>query len=189
MPRISKPYYNIHQIKTGQYTSGNEFVFIDGVDYTGSYHILPNGQFFTGFQPENQSVELFRKRIDSTPDLIQYNQITQGEVNRYLPPIAYQPNPTPKDYDLGKIQRFFVQKRNSPLNTIIEIDSNQFNSVNVKNNPGINGVIYNSLIIEWVISKIPKNDAAYLNELTLQRNTPNFPYIGRHITNLLEFYK
>ena len=165
MARISKPYYNLHQITTGKYTLGYEFVFSNGEDYTGPYHILPNGQFFTGFQPEANSEELFKKRITATQDLLTYNKITQGEINKYVPPIAFQPNPTPKDYDTGKIQRFFVQKRNSPLNTIMEIDSEQFNSVNVKNNPGINGVIYNSVIIEWVISKIPLNDAQYLNQL------------------------
>lgn len=189
MPQISKPYYNLSQIITGKYTSGNEFVLQDGSLYIGSYHIIPGNRYFSGFQPEPSSVEIFEKRLNPTQDILRYNQITGNEINRYLPPILYQPYPTIDDYKVGKIQRFFVQKRNSPMNTILEIDYQQFNSINTENNPGINGVIYNSLLIEWVISKIPINDARYLNELTLQKNTPNFPYIGLFVTNPLEFYR
>lgn len=189
MPRISKPYYNIHQIKTGQYTSGNEFVFLDGTDYVGSYHVLPNGQRFTGFQPESTSMELIVKRIESTPDLLRYNQINDLSVSQYLPPISFQPNPSTEDYRLGKIQRFFIQKRNSPLNTIMEISAEQFNSINTQNNPGINGIIYNSTGFEWIISKIPIQDAQYLNQRTLAKYEILFPYIGKFIVNPLEFYK
>ncbi len=189
MPRISQPYFNLHQIKTGLYTSGDEFVLRDGSLYVGSYHILPTGQLFTGFQPEPTSVEIFEKRLNPTQDILRYNQITGNEINRYVPPISYSPSPTMDDYKKGKIQRFFVQKRNSPLNTILEIDSQQYNQINVQNNPGINGIIYNSLLFDWIISKIPKDDAFYLNQLTLQKNTLNFPYIGLFVTNPLEFYR
>ena len=87
------------------------------------------------------------------------------------------------------MERFFVQKRNSPLNTIIEIDSSQYNSVNVTNKPGINGVVWNKIRIIWKISKIPETDAKYLNLLTLQESEHNFPYISRYLTNPLEYYK
>ena len=189
MPRISQPYYNLHQIITGRYSSGNEFVLKNGEIYVGSYHILPTGQRFSGFQPEPSSVELFELRLNPTQDILRYNQITGNEINRYIPPILYSPIPTLDDYKKGKIQRFFVQKRNSPLNTILEIDYNQFNSINTENNPGINGVIYNKVLLEWRISKISTQDASYLNNLEIQKNLPNFPYLNLYLTNTLEFYR
>lgn len=189
LSRISKPYYNLHQITTGQFTDGNEFALNDGTIYVGSYHILPNNQRFTEFQPNGKSVELFELRLNPTQDILRYNQITGNAINKYIAPISFQPNPSLDDYKKGRIERFFIQKRNSSLNTIIEIDSNQFNSINTLNNPGINGVIWNKLKINWIISKIPKEDAFYLNQQQLIRNSINFPGIGIFITNPLEFYR
>lgn len=189
MPRVSRPYYNLHQITTGKYTEGGEFVLYNGEPYTGGYHVLPNGQKFTGFNPEDKSVELFEQRLNPTQDILRYNQVTGNTINKYVPPIPYQPSPTTDDYKRGRFERYFVQKRNSPLNTTMEIDGQQFNQINTLNNPGINGVLYNKLKLDWKISKIPKEDAYYLNKLLLQKNTPTFPGIGEFVNNPLEFYK
>lgn len=189
MPRISRPHYNLHQIITGKFTSGDEFVYQNGEIYIGSYHILPTGQFFTGPRPEPYSIEIFEKRLNPTNDIITYNEITGNAVNKYVTPTSIQPQLTLDDYKRGKIQRFFVQKRNSPDNTIIEIDSTQYNSINTINNPGINGVTWNKLLIEWRISKIPKEDVYYLNLLQIQQSERNFPGIGRFLVNPLEFYR
>lgn len=186
---IKTPFYNLHQIEKGFYTSGGEFVLKDGSEYVGSYHKLPSGQQFTGFRPEKGSVEIFELRLNPNPDILRYNQITGNEINRYDPPVSFQPMPTTDDYKKGKIERFLVQKRNSPLNTILEIDHLQYQSINTKNNPGINGVIYNSVRIDWIISKIPIADAEYLNGRTLESTSIKFPYIETFLTNKLEFYR
>ena len=189
MPRIQQPYYNLHQILTGQYTSGDEFVLPDGSIYIGAYHILPTNQRFTEFRPTEKSVEIFELRLNPTLDILKYNQLTGNEINRYIAPVSFNPSPTPDEYKKGTIERFFIQKRNSPLNTILEIDSVQYNTINTTNNPGINGTLWNKLKIAWRISKLPKEDAQYLNIRTLQQATPNFPGIGTFITNTLEFFK
>ena len=189
MPRIKQPFYNLHQLTLGKYTEGGEFVLKNGELYVGSYHILPSGQMFSGFRPEKGSVELFELRLNPTPDILRYNQITGKEINRYSTPSSFSPNPTLDDYNRGKIERFFIQKRNSALNSIMEIDSIQYNQINVKNNPGINGIIYNKVKLEWIISKLPVDDASYLNGLTISKNTPNFPYLETFLTNTLEFYR
>lgn len=189
MPRIDVPYYNLHQIDGGKYTSGGEFVLKSGEIYIGPYYIIPTGQKFTGFRPESNSVEIFELRLNPTEDILKYNQLTGNEINRYQLPISFSPLPTLDDYKRGRIERFFVQKRNSTLNSILEIDQIQFASINLKNNPGINGVIYNSVRLDWIISKIPINDASYLNERSIQSNLPNFPYLNTFLTNTLEFYR
>lgn len=189
MPRIKRPHYNLHQITTGQYTTGNEFVLVDGSIYTGPYHILPNAQRFTGFQPEASSVEIFELRLNPTDDILRYNQITGNEINRYITPNPYYPVPSADDYRLGWIERFFIQKRTSPVNTIMEIDSTQYNSINVQNSPGVNGILWNRLRVEWKISKFPSADANYLNLLSLSRAESTFPGISAYLTNGLEFYR
>lgn len=189
MTRIQHPFFNLHQIEKGLYTNGDEFIIKDGSIYIGSYHRLPTQQFFTGFRPEKGSVELFELRLNPTADILRYNQITGNEINRYNPPISFSPFPTADDYKRGKIERFFVQKRNSPLNTIVEIDQVQFASVNNQNNPGINGVIWNKVGLDWIISKIPIQDAEYLNGREIQKNLINFPHLDLILTNTLEFYR
>ena len=189
MSRLKTPFYNLHQLILGQFTTGNEFVLASGEIYIGSYHKLPSGQKFTGFRPEKGSVELFELKLNPTPDILRYNQITGNEINRYNPPVSFSPIPTADDYKRNKIERFFVQKRNSPMNTIMEIDQFQHQTINVKNNPGINGVIYNSVRIDWIISKIPATDAEYLNNWEIQKNLVNFPYLNLILTDNLEFYK
>ena len=189
MTRISQPYYGLHQIEKGLYSEGGEFVLKDGSIYIGAYHILPTQQKFTGFRPEKGSVELFEIRMNPTADILRYNQITGNEINRYSTPISFGPNPTLDDYKRGRIERFLIQKRNSAMNSIIEIDQVQFASINQKNNLGINGVIWNKVRIDWIISKIPVNDAEYLNGLTINKNSINFPYLGTFLNNNLEFYR
>lgn len=189
MSRIQKPYYNLHQLVLGQITSGGEFVLKTGEIYVGMFHILPTNQKFSGARPEKGSVELFELRLNPTEDILRYNQITGNEINRYNPPVSFSPIPTADDYKRNKIERFFVQKRNSPMNTIMEIDQFQHQTINVKNNPGINGVIYNSVRIDWIISKIPINDAEYLNGREIQKNLINFPHLDLILTNTLEFYR
>ncbi len=186
---IQVPYYNLHQIATGLYSEGNEFVLADGTDYVGMYYVIPTGQRFSGPRPERTSRELFVKRINQTNDSLIYNKINDVGFPNYISPVAIEPIPSENDYNRGFMQRFFVQKRNSPLNTILEIDSPQYNKINTTNRPGINGVIWNKLRFDWKISKMPSADTAYLNQLILVRSEQDFPHIGKYVTNLLEFYR
>jgi len=189
MPRIAKPYYNLHQIKLGQYTDGGEFILSDGSIYIGSYHILPNGQRFTGFRPETVSVELFELRLNPTQDILKYNQLSGKSIDKYVTPNPYQPIPTEDDYKRTFIERFFVQKRNNPLNTILEIDANQYNQVNILNKPGINGVIWKKLKVDWKISLLPKDDIQSLNTRQIEIHTGDFPGLNNYLTDVLEFYR
>ena len=186
MPRIQQPHYNLHQIQTGQYSSGDEFVLVDGSIYIGPYHILPNGQRFTEFQPTDKSVELFELRLNPTQDILRYNQITGNRVNRFSAPNPYYPIPSLDDYSRGWIERFFIQRRTSPINTIMEIDSGQYNKINAPE--GINGTLWNKLRLEWKISKIPVKDAEYLNALSCQRAESAFAGISTFLSPL-EFYR
>lgn len=187
--RIKRPYYAIHQITTGQYTEGNEFVLSDGQIYVGPYHILPTGQYFTEFIPQQKSLELLPLRNIPTSDVLTYNKISEQTTNRYLVPVLKIPILTVGDYKRGKIERFFCQKRNSPKSTIIEIDATQYNAFNNQNRPGINSALWNRLKIEWVISKIPIQDAEFTNKQTIASNENKFNGLTFYLTDALEFYK
>lgn len=186
---VKRPYFNLHQIITGQYTPGNEYVIEDGTDYIGQFHVLPTNQFFSGPRPETDSVEIFVKRGSITKDVLTYNQTTGNKTAQYEVPIAIEPRPTSSDYQAGEMERFFVQKRNSPLNTIIEIDSVQYNKINTNNQPGINGVIWKGIRLVWKISKLPKDDAYLANQRTVIAANVDFPGLSKIVTNNLEFYQ
>lgn len=186
---IRRPYYGLHQIVAGQYTPGNELVLDDGTDYIGTYHVLPNAQMFTNAVPKINSVELFERRVDVPEIVKRYNRITDRRLGKYESPIPHQPIPNPDDYEFGEIQRFFVQKRNNPIVTIVEIDNEQFNTINTQGAPGINGVAWNQLLIPWKISLIPPSDISDINRRTLIQSEGNFPGIGLYVSNVLEFYK
>lgn len=186
---VQRPYYALHQVILGQYTPGGEYVLDNGDDYVGAYHVLPNGQLFTETRPKPVSVELFTKRNDLSESVRLYNRVMDLKVPQYDSPVAIQPRPTPDDYQRGLIQRFFIQKRNNPLSTIVEIDSTQYNGINKINSPGLNGVIWNKLLIPWRISMIPPNDVATLNTREIVKAERDFPGIGNFLSNPLEFYK
>jgi hypothetical protein len=82
-----------------------------------------------------------------------------------------------------------VQKRNSPLNTIVEIDSEQFS--NIKSNSKKSGIdlnIYNSVSFQWMIS----GNSRYVQNFNLRQirdNLKDFKGLDNFLKNSLEFYK
>lgn len=184
---IPKPHYNIHQIQTGLYANTGELINSAGIDYEGMFHVLPSGQYFSGESPSRASIELFRKQINSSPDVILYNKINQAKVSRYINPVYVVPKLDSIDIANGVMTRYFVQKRTTPRNTIIEIDAEQYNTINTKNYPGINSIIWNHLYIDWIIHLRDKNRIAEVNAVTLEKAEPTFPGIRKYLHNLLEY--
>lgn len=185
---INKPFYAKHQILTGQYSSGEQFITSNGDDYIGGYHVLPNGQLFTGFSPTDKSEELYEKRFDWTKDVALYNSIKQISTTKYVQPTPYLPRPTLEEYQEGYLYRYFVQKRNNPLVTIIEIDVDQYNKINSKNQPGLNSVIWNGCLLKWKIngSYVEEHNIRIILEAAI-----HFGFVGLNarLTNLHEYAK
>tara|TARA_R110000822_G_scaffold128195_16_gene263930 strand:- start:954 stop:1529 length:576 start_codon:yes stop_codon:yes gene_type:complete len=188
--KIRKPYYAVHRINTGKYTIGNEFITNDGSDYVGTYHILPNKQIFTGEHPTQDTVELFLKRHDVSEVIKRYNRLTNNTVSKYISPVAYQPRPTLDEYADGFITRYFVQKRTRPsVDNILEIDAQQYNSINTNNVAGINGVTWSHVIMDWKISILSSDSVHQLNSREIQRYVNHFNGIEIYLYNTLEYYK
>lgn len=185
---LQKPYFNLHQIITGQYTPGNEFVMEDGSDYIGQYHILPTNQYFTHPRPESSSMELFVKRFNVSEDSRKYTNIRRTTLPLHDVPVPVDVQPTTDDYNRGEMERYFVQKRNSPMNTIMEIDAIQFNRVKTSDT-GINAVVWNKIKLRWKISKLPAESISMQNQQAIIEGERKFPGLKNHLKNLLEFYQ
>ena len=106
-------YFPKNRIKTGLYTSGNEFVTQDGQSYTGPYWRTSNGEYFTGDSPNNTPYQklIIRGIINNTPDVTPTETIF----------------PTEEDYQLGEFQRYFTSRRNQPL--FKEVTETTYNNI------------------------------------------------------------
>ena len=180
-----KANYPLHSIITGKYTQGKEYkVWDDVIDYIGLYHILPNGQIWTGDIPQTDSKRLVEYKQDQSQSVMTYNKIKkQIQIDREIP-VSYYPSPSTQDYILGYIFRCFVQKRNNPLETIIEITPDQYNSISINNTSGVNPVIWNSVEIKWSLTKTLAVD---LNRRNIIEAEKKFKGIGKYLNNPLEF--
>jgi hypothetical protein len=160
-----RPFFQIHQIETGLYTSGGEFFLETGDVYIGPYHKLPNEQYFTGFKPLERSIELFTVVNDVIGDPV-YRRITKIKTGKYIQPIFKPQVATDDEMKSGEYRRYFVQQKNDPIGTIIEIDKDQYASVNITNGPGINGLLWRSISFIWRVNT-SNEDIYKMNAITI----------------------
>jgi len=184
-----RAHYNIHKVRTGLYTKGNEFTLPSGKMYVGAYHELPNGEFWTKFVPEIDSLLLTRVDRNASEDVLSFNRVRTPLANNYINPVSYYPQPTIEEINSGVMERFFVQKRNNPLNTIHEIDVEQYNSINTENKVGINGVLWKGILLYWRISKYGREVSGDLNRKEIIKASRIFPGIATYLRDVLELYK
>jgi hypothetical protein len=117
-----------------------------------------------------------------------YQNIGGTVLDNQVYPVYFKPFPKTKDYSLGYINRYFVQKINDL--TITEVDKNKYNE--------ISSALYNKLSIRWIISG-PK-DNIYKNKILervgvreqnikiLNTNEKKMTGIKNYLNNPLEFW-
>ena len=115
-----------------------------------------------------------------------YWELTSREYEHHTPPKSHLPVVTDDDYKRGIITRYFVQKMNNPEKTIVEINLDQANKMNRTNKPGINGLLYRKLVINW---SLHPTDAETHNMKTVRSNEIDFPGLQNYLINLTEFSK
>lgn len=184
-----RPEYPRHLIAVGKYAKLGEFTYTDGVDYEGLYHVLPNGEAYSGDIPSDYSKKLFIKSYGISESVLKYNRNKGIEISKFIDPEYYYPIVMLEDRLAGKIYRYFVQKRSNPVNTITEIDYTQYSSINYTNFPGINSTIWNSLVVEWIIGSDISDIALQSNRNSVLRAEKTFKGISQYLTNYLEFYQ
>lgn len=175
--------YNMRDIR---YTKGLEFYTLDGLEYKGYYYIdSKNNVAHTYTKGVKYGKVLVPRHTFNTETARLRSKVKGGSMS----PIPILPSPTDYDYTNKAIIRYFVQKKNSPLNTIIEIDETQYNKVRLaESNSFINSNIYNSLSIEWRIAG--NEDYVYnSNKKIVEESESSFKGIKNFIKNYLQFYK
>lgn len=171
---------NILQSKLG------EFYTLDGNPYKGPYYVeeATNIAYTYSANTKKRKV-LVPYYVHNTETVRMRNSIKGG----YKSPSSYKPTPTDYDYRYGYILRYFLQKRTSPENSILEVSEEDFNSVSP--NPSstkIDERSYNSLELLWTITG-NKSYVANSNKIILDKSENIFPGIKKFLPNLLEYYK
>jgi len=181
-------YYPPNEVQTGLYTNGNEFVLYEDytIEYEGLYHKLPNGQIWTRSSPHSNSKRLQEKRFDFSDDVKTYNAIRGNQQINYVRPIEKQVMPDESDYERGYFYRYFIQKKNTPHSTIMEIDADQLNRMNRTNNKGINVNIWHTTEVQWYLKG---KYASNLNKRQVEHASKSFKGLEKYIFNYLEYVK
>lgn len=154
-------YFPKNKIRTGLYTSGREFVYLDDLTlFTGYYYSLYDGTFFEGKSPTKGNREIIpvnKIPPDDTPvnnpkyllDSLQYNTayiIPTNQVKNV--PISSFRSPSPTDYNIGQYVRYFCRKANEPV--FLEIDRPTYNALYSQNENWVN--LYVPFQIYWLIA-------------------------------------
>ena len=190
-------YYPKSQITTNLFTLGDEYVYVGTTQvYSGSYFKTSDGNAFTGknpnnkpnnpielssinlndFQPFNTELEEFPNSYDIINDDYYWAKgINQNEVTPIpKPPIQITPLPSPNEYSIGEIQRYFTSKINEIKYT--EINETQYTSF-INNEPTVLSSLYIAFQLPWVITG-NRSNAYNVNMKTVNRVQKNFKLQG-----------
>ena len=175
-------YTAAHNANTHLYTKGGEYS-LDGKDYVGEYH-LQDVTAQTGPVPSSQSKTLHR--VYKNSDHYVYDKVFSFNVPvlNYIDPIPYRYQPNEQVYALGSDIRFFVEKKDDDNSYAIEIDSLQYDKINLIG--GIDGGLYNHTAVEWRLTG-RRDDIIKFNQYQIQKASSVIPTIEYAIKNYLEF--
>ena len=107
-------------------------------------------------------------------------------------PKTYFPSPTAKDYEIGFIQRYFIQMRGTPGAPIFEIDSERFEDyknssyyIGVK----INWKIKGDLEDKWTERGEYLPSVHTVNTLSIREGEKILPELNLYLVNTKQFHK
>jgi len=165
-------YFPKNKIKTSLYTSGNEFVFVNGQDYIGSYWKTSRGEHYTGESPNSVPKEkIFPKsRVADLPTVIPVETII----------------PTEDDYTLGEFQRYFTRRRNQAL--FSEITKTTYNDISQgKINMSSNYKLFN---LSWKLTgDIINTFQVNKSMVQLVEQKDNLDGLSNFLNNYIQYYR
>jgi hypothetical protein len=154
----NKIYYPKSHIVENLYTAGKEWMTEDGTEYVGYYHRYIDGKVASGaVYLRSESVKLIKYiNVVTQPDNIIYNTLIK-KTKAFKSPKQVIPIPTEEDYNIGRVTRYFLRRRNySTFEDIIEINEAQF-KLWKRTSSGVNQNLYSGLKIDWKLTG-PLND-------------------------------
>lgn len=165
-------------------TGGSEFFTLNGKEYVGEYYLDNNIAYI--YFPESKIREKLIPRFMHNTELIRSRSKHRGG---YTAPNPYIPAPTSIDYARGIIDRFFMQKRTFPKNTVMEVSKEDFSRYAPSDNYNrINSNVYNATTLKWAIAGNPEY-IVHHNKMQIEKVVRQFPGLDWYLINLKEFYR
>ncbi len=178
-------FYLQNQIVTGLYTTGGQWQLEDGTEYIGPYHQYINDRLTYTNSKYQKGVTKQLFPLVTDPNIKEYNQATGTSAKIWAQPKYHYPVITANHIQQGWIPRYFVQVRNNPQSTIVEISQEQVANIGTPVN-GIDDTRYNSLTIRWKITGTPA-EIINSNRQMLAIKNQTFPGIVNYLSDLVEF--
>jgi hypothetical protein len=186
-----KSYYSANEIVNNLYTTGQELMTTDNVEYVGLYHKYTTGEIYS--QPtwnKNKSVKLIKYK-EQSESVIEYNKISDIEIN-YKSFNTYNVVITKENINNGYIDRFIIKRSND--NIFYEVNSDTYDAYTSEE---IDPVLYSAVKLKWYITgnindtqkgniTIPGVQSNNYKELQTAEIT--VPGISLYFTDLLQYY-
>lgn len=164
------------------YTKGGEYS-LDGKNYIGEYH-MEGTIAKTGPVASASSQVLQRFYTISEHYTYDKNFNFKVPVLGFVEPAPYLYRPANQSYSAGVDTRFFVEKSDDDASYAIEVDSQQYKTINKRG--GIDGGLYRHATIQWQLVG-RRSDIIEHNQLEIQKVVGILPSIEYAIRNYLEF--
>ena len=148
----NKLYYPKSHIVTNLHTDGKEWMFEDGTEYVGYYHRYIDGTILSGavFNRTESKNLISYVSIVNDPINVVYNSL-KPKLTFKAPTTVYT-IPELEDYEIGKIVRYFLRRRNlASYEDIIEIGKDQY-KLWKKPSGGIDKNLYDAIAIDWKLT-------------------------------------
>ena len=186
-----KSYYSANEIVNNLYTTGQELMTTDNVEYIVLYHKYTTGEVYS--QPtwdKNKSEKLIKYK-DQPESVIEYNKISDIEID-YKSFNAYNVAITKENINTGYVDRFIIKRAND--NVFYEVNSDTYD---MYTNEDIDPVLYLAVKFKWYITGntndvirgnilipgVPSNN--YKELQTAEKTVPN---ITSYLKDLLQYY-
>ena len=186
-----KSYYSTNEIVNNLYTTGQELMTTDNVEYVGLYHKYTTGEIYS--QPtwnKNKSVKLIKYK-EQPESVIEYNKISDIEIN-YKSFNTYSVVITKENINNGYVDRFIIKRSND--NIFYEVNSDTYDAYTSED---IDPVLYSAVKLKWYITgnindtqqgNITIPGVQSNNYKSLQTAEITVPGISLYFTDLLQYY-
>jgi hypothetical protein len=186
-----KAFYTKDEIITNLYTTGEEWMIEDSMEYKGLYHTYATGETYTaGTWTPGTSVKLIPYEFVQ-PDALAYKKLTNIEVKfDSIKPSAV--TITQQNLEDGYVTRYFIKKINE--SSISEIDKTQYDAWVSKK---IDNNLYVAVEVFWKIAGNRNTElvrgvqlpgVVEVNLENISRANQIVPGISSKLTNLLQYY-
>ena len=203
-------YYPPNQIKPNLFANSGEFVFSsNNLPFSGSYHQLSNGKYYSGALHSNESQEItsnltigskqdFAVNSGVLPQVVEintlssnnnaYSRLTNQNTSPKELPVNLQNLPTEQNYQIGEFTRYFAKKINQDI--YIEFTQDLYDRL-ISQDSSIYYEQYITFKLPWRLIG-DKQQVARTNKniVDLTSQQFNLSRFGRYLKdNYLKYYK